>query len=316
MSSEPTSVLVIGAGVIGLTVAITLAEAGYDVTVRAERPPLETTSAVAGALWGPSFQEPVADTHAWTVHSLGVFTELATVPGSGVRMMPALSVSNIPGMDEVPPQARIIPDLRSVEPPEGYTSAARSTMPLVDMTVHLPYLVGRAETAGATFEAGRVGSLAEAAREWPVVVNCSGLGARELATDPTVQAVRGQHVVLADPGLDELFMKLGTDPEWVSVFPHGTRVVCGGIRQPGVEDMAPDPAVTARILERAVATVPALKGAEVLATPVGLRPERPSVRVEAERIGGALVVHDYGHGGNGVSLSWGCAARVLELLRQ
>ncbi|GJF05495.1 FAD-dependent oxidoreductase [Pseudonocardia sp. D17] len=125
-----SSVLVVGAGVIGLTAAVTLAEAGHDVTVRADRPPLETTSVVAGALWGPSFQEPMADTHAWTVHSLGVFQELATDPASGVRLIPSLSVSAVPGFDEIPPQARIIPDLRAVDPaavPAGFTSAARAT---------------------------------------------------------------------------------------------------------------------------------------------------------------------------------------------
>lgn len=308
--------VVVGAGVIGLTAAITLAEAGHDVTVRAERPPQETTSVVAGALWGPSFQEPVADTHAWTVHSLGVFRTLADIPGSGVRMMPALSVSAIPGFGEIPPQARIIPDLRSLDPadvPAGFLGAARSTMPLVDMPVFLDHLTRRAEAAGVVFTVGRVTSLTA---EAPVVVNCSGLGARELAGDPTVQAVRGQHVVLADPGLDELFIELTTGPEWTSVLPHGTRVVCGGIRQVGVDDTTPDPAITARILERCVRVAPALAEAEILETPVGLRPERPSVRVEAERLGSMLVVHDYGHGGNGVSLSWGCAEQVRKLVAQ
>ncbi|MFC7656171.1 FAD-dependent oxidoreductase [Pseudonocardia benzenivorans] len=211
----------------------------------------------------------------------------------------------------------MIPDLRAVDPaavPAGFTSAARATMPLVDMPVHLPYLVRRAGAAGVTFSPGRVGSPAAATREWPVVVNCAGLGARELAADPTVYAALGQHVVLADPGLEELLIELTTEPEWVSVFPHGTRVVCGGIRRPGVEDTTPDPTTVRRILDRCVRAVPALADAEILGTPVGLRPERPSVRVEAERLGSALVVHDYGHGGNGVSLSWGCAARVRELV--
>ncbi|WP_202946315.1 FAD-dependent oxidoreductase [Pseudonocardia dioxanivorans] len=222
-----------------------------------------------------------------------------------------------PRLRRDPPQARIIPDLRAVDPaavPAGFTSAARATMPLVDMPVHLPYLVRRAGAAGVTFSPGRVGSPAAATREWPVVVNCAGLGARELAADPTVYAALGQHVVLADPGLEELLIELTTEPEWVSVFPHGTRVVCGGIRRPGVEDTTPDPTTVRRILDRCVRAVPALADAEILGTPVGLRPERPSVRVEAERLGSALVVHDYGHGGNGVSLSWGCAARVRELV--
>ena len=45
-------VLVIGAGVSGLTTGICLAEAGLSVTIRTAAPPGQTTSVAAGALWG------------------------------------------------------------------------------------------------------------------------------------------------------------------------------------------------------------------------------------------------------------------------
>jgi D-amino-acid oxidase len=83
MSSQVEPVVVAGAGVSGLTTAICLAEAGHDVKVWAADPPRHTTSVVAGALWGPSFQEPVAKTLAWTQQSLHDFTVLADDPGSG-----------------------------------------------------------------------------------------------------------------------------------------------------------------------------------------------------------------------------------------
>jgi hypothetical protein len=44
------------------------------------------------------------------------------------------------------------------------------------------------------------------------------------------------------------------------------------------------------------------------------RPERPQVRLEAEMLGDTLCIHNYGHGGLGVTLSWGCAAQVAHLL--
>jgi len=50
-------VLVVGAGVSGLTTAVCLAEAGRGVEIRADRLPPDTTSAVAGALWGPHLVE-------------------------------------------------------------------------------------------------------------------------------------------------------------------------------------------------------------------------------------------------------------------
>ncbi len=64
---------------------------------------------------------------------------------------------------------------------------------------------------------------------------------------------------------------------------------------------------------RVRALEPRLRDAKVIEVVTGLRPDRPSVRVEAERLGAAWCVHNYGHGGNGVSLSWGCAREVVEL---
>ena len=49
---------------------------------------------------------------------------------------------------------------------------------------------------------------------------------------------------------------------------------------------------------------------------VGLRPYRPEgFRVEAERVGNKLLVHNYGHGGAGITLSWGTAALAMDLAR-
>lgn len=307
--------MVVGAGVSGLTTAICLAEAGRQVRVWTARPPLETTSVVAGAMWGPSFQEPMARTMAWTERSLREFTELARDPRTGVRLAPALTLGAVP-TGAVPPQARIIPDLRpcpETELPEGFAAGSRSTMPLVDMPRYLGYLTDRLAAAGGKLELRTVAALAEAAQAAPVIVNCSGLGARELAGDATVRPVFGQHVVVGNPGLTELVMELTPEPEWVSFFPHTDRVVCGGIRIPDRWDTTPDPDLTDRILARCQRIEPRLAGAEILEVVTGLRPDRPAVRVEAQPLGDALCVHNYGHGGNGVSLSWGCAREAAAL---
>jgi D-amino-acid oxidase len=68
------------------------------------------------------------------------------------------------------------------------------------------------------------------------------------------------------------------------------------------------------ILERAVELVPELAGAAVLGHKVGLRPARPEVRLEVEQRDDTRVVHCYGHGGAGVTLSWGCADEVARLV--
>jgi D-amino-acid oxidase len=62
---------------------------------------------------------------------------------------------------------------------------------------------------------------------------------------------------------------------------------------------------------------PEVRRLEILEHRVGLRPGRSSVRVEAERVaGGKVVAHNYGHGGAGVTLSWGCAEEVVALAQR
>lgn len=306
--------LVVGAGVSGLTTAICLAEDGWSVRVVAKDLPHDTTSVVAGALWGPSFQEPMAKTMAWTDRSLADFTALAENPASGVRMARTFTVSTMPA-GEPPPQARSIPELRACAPdevPPGFASGFHALMPLADMPRYLDHLTARLADAGVTVEQGTVASLDAAAREAPLVVNCTGLGARELGDD-SVRPVFGQHVVVTNPGLDLLFMELSTADEWTSFFPHSDRVVCGGVRIPDRWDRTPDPAITERVLARVREREPRLRDAEVIEVVTGLRPDRPAVRVATERLGSAWCVHNYGHGGNGVSLSWGCARDVAAL---
>jgi D-amino-acid oxidase len=316
MPRQVGSVVVVGAGVSGLTTAVCLAEAGHDVKVWAADPPRHTTSMVAGALWGPSFQEPLAKTLAWTEQSLHDFVVLAQDPGSGVRMAAVLAVGDLPGLDDLPPQARLIPDLRPADPsevPEGFGRGFHARMPLVDMPRYLDYLVERLAAAGGEIEIRAVRSLSEAGQAAPLVVNCSGLGARELAGDHDLRPVFGQHVVLANPGLDALFMELGLGPEWTSIFPHAGRVVCGGVRVPDRWDTAVDPGVSERILRRCRAVEPRLRDAQIIEVVTGLRPDRHTVRLETETLAATRYVHNYGHGGNGVSLSWGCAREAAHL---
>ena len=71
---------------------------------------------------------------------------------------------------------------------------------------------------------------------------------------------------------------------------------------------------TYTFLSRVYAMVPALRGAKIEATWAGLRPVRNPLRCEVESVGGTQVVHNYGHGGAGVTASWGCAEYVVSLV--
>ena len=106
-------------------------------------------------------------------------------------------------------------------------------------------------------------------------------------------------------------LELSTDPE-------DQRVVVGGTDDEGEWDRRVDADVATRILARATELVPELAGARVVGHRVGLRPVRPQVRLEVEQPAGGStrVVHCYGHGGAGVTLSWGCADEVARLVSE
>ncbi|WP_145012688.1 FAD-dependent oxidoreductase [Mycobacterium marseillense] len=311
-------VVVVGAGVSGLTSAICLAEAGWPVRVWADTMPTQTTSAVAGAVWAPPRPaERAGETLRWTEHSLQVFRDLARDPDSGVLLAPALAVGELTAAEAMSSAASLIPDLRPADPadvPAGFKTGFRATVPMIDMPHYLDYLTRRLAAAGCEIEERPVRSLAEAADAAEVVVNCTGLGADTLIGDHTVRPLFGQHVVLTNPGLRQLFLELNEGPEWTCYFPHPHRVVCGGISIPGRWDTTAEPEVTQRILRRCRRIEPRLNEADVIEVITGLRPDRPSVRVEAEALGRARCIHNYGHSSNGVTLSWGCAQDVLSLV--
>jgi D-amino-acid oxidase len=289
--------IVVGAGVVGLTTAVCLREAGVEADVVARELPADTTSAVAAALWYPYRALPAERVTAWAATTYAALARLASEPGTGVRM---LMGTELRARD--PWWRDAVPDLRSTA--EGLRFAA----PAVDMSVHLPWLVEQLSARGGTVRRRAVGALDELDAQ--AVVNCAGLGARELAGDDSLVAVRGQVVRVEAPGVDEWLLDQSDPARLVYVVPRERDVVLGGTAEEGAEDRTPDPATTAAILGRCAALVPALRDAPVVGVAVGLRPVRPEVRLEAD----GPVVHCYGHGGAGVTLAWGCAVEVAALL--
>jgi len=272
-------VIVVGAGVVGLTCAVRLLEAGHRVDVVARDLPLETTSSVAAALWYPYLAEPPHLVARWSATTRNAFEALAAdEPNCGVRMAEGTEV--------------------------GSDDPVTSVVPLVEMPMFLPWLVDRLDELGGTLTRLNLPRLPAGA---DLVVNCSGLGARHLAEDPSVTPVRGQVVIVEQFGLDRWWL----DPRGPTyVVPRTHDVVIGGTEEHGEWSRTPSPATAASILERAAVLVPEVARARVRRHKVGLRPVRPVVRVE--RV--ADVVHCYGHGGAGVTLCWGTADDVVGLV--
>jgi D-amino-acid oxidase len=325
-STASNDVFVIGAGVSGLSVAFVLLEAGLAVTVYAADPPHRSTSVAAGALWGAHLVGADDRVPVWGEITLARFRELAADPATGVRETSGLAVS----LDEVadePGFAAGLADLTRADQaslPAGYLTGWRYRAPTIAMPKYLDFLLGEVVARGGTVTIGpplKSLTQAEQISIAPVIVNCSGIGARELADDDGLTPVRGQVVVVANPGLTDFFVGEGTEPgEMTYIFPHGATAVLGGTEQPGNASRQADAATASRILRSCASVEPRLADAPVLTHRVGLRPVRPQVRLETEPCpGGRPVVHNYGHGGAGVTLSWGCAqsvrGEVLALLR-
>ena len=300
-------VTVVGAGVVGLTCAVRLLEAGHRVDVLARDLPLETTSSVAAAIWYPFRAFPFDRVLAWSARSYDVFAGLAEVPGAGVSMRSGVEV--FPTRQDDPWWRSAVPNLDHVPPPDGYGDAWSFVTPVVEMPVHLAWLAGRVEDLGGTVTRLNLASLPVGP---DVVVNCSGIGSRLLAADATVQPVRGQVVIVSQVGLEQWFLESATPPTYV--VPRAHDIVVGGTEQDGDWSRTPSPETAAAILARARRLVPALEDARVLQHRVGLRPARPEVRVERVEVNGSSVVHCYGHGGAGVTLSWGTADEVVALV--
>jgi D-amino-acid oxidase len=308
-------VVVIGCGVAGLTTAVSLREAGIDARIVAAAPPEMTTSAVAAAIWYPYKAYPEEDVLRWGQSTFEIFERLAAAPETGVRMREGLELWRRPVPE--PWWSAAVPGVRRCaadELPPGYRDGHAFVVPVVEMPVYLRYLRDRLAAAGGTIERRVVASPDELEDEAGVVVNCAGLGARELVGDGEMKPIRGQVLRVVNPGLDRFFLD-EDDPEGVTyVVPRSTDCVLGGTAEEGAWEMDPNPAVAADILRRCVALEPRLAGAEVLEHRVGLRPGRPEVRLEREDGPGVPVVHNYGHGGSGVTLSWGCAGEASALV--
>jgi D-amino-acid oxidase len=316
-------VVVIGAGVSGLTTAVVLAEQGFHVRVWAAAAAPEITSCAAGAVWGPylAAHERVG---AWSHESLIEFQKLAESDRpTGVYLVSGIEASR--HHEEIPSWASDVPGFTTVRPedlPAGFVSGWRYTVPIIDMPTYLRYLTDRLAEAGVRIELRTITSLSDAASSGdpavPIVVNCSGIGARHLVPDPALTAIRGDVLVVANPGLTDYFAEISEDEQMTYVLPQGEHVVLGGTAFADRYDTAPDPALAAAMLQRCAAVEPRLSGAEIIEHRVGLRPARDHIRVEVEpptAPGRPTIVHNYGHGGGGVTLSWGCAHEVRSLIR-
>ncbi|MGE0399875.1 MAG: FAD-dependent oxidoreductase [Kofleriaceae bacterium] len=319
-------ITIVGAGVIGLTTALVLEELGHAVHVVAAATGDATTSAVAGAVWFPYRVGPPDRVALWAATTRAWLERHAGDPAAGIDILDGFEITIEPEEAHGQPPRRPwwathIDVVRMPAPVTGAPPAWHFTAPRVEPARFLPWLASqlraRIETRTVTDLAAEPGDL---------VINCSGLGARELAHDDALSPLLGQIVVTATGAADlKTTITDHRDPDAIFyVIPRRDELVLGGCTIPVAPGTPPiaDDAITARIVGQAAAL--GLPIGEVTRTRAGLRPYRDVVRLERPHVidpddptgsgRPGRVIHNYGHGGAGFTLCYGCADEVAKLV--
>jgi D-amino-acid oxidase len=308
-------IAIIGAGVSGLTCGVVFAEQGYRTVIFAKDIGQHTTSSVAAAVWFPYHVEPAERVIPLALETYQVLLDLARFPESGVSIIESRQFLRT-GEIEIPDWAlllgaSVIPsDVEgSLEP---FKSGFSLRVPLMDTTIYLDYLAARFHKAGGEIHANvRFEKLEDVDAKFDLVINCAGIGARELVRDADLEPHRGQVAIV--PRIEGLSCAIVCDdPPLIYAIPRANDCLFGGTNELS-DNLAADLETTQRIVGEC-SRVLKIEKPRVLAERVGLRPFRKSgVRLERCRLrDGHTVIHNYGHGGAGFTLSWGCAREVFE----
>jgi D-amino-acid oxidase len=316
------SIAIVGAGVSGLTCGVLFAERGFSVKIFAEQVGTQTTSGAAAALWFPYDAEPADKVIPWALATYKVLVDLTKDPSCGVSMIELRQYSRT-GKIEIPDWAQDLSARRSEGSSVAVALCATSSwpqascysvrVPLMDTTIYLDYLANRFQKGGGKIMSGvRFEKTEDVDPKFDLIINCAGIGARELAQDSDLEPHRGQVAIV--PKVDNLNCAIVCDDApLMYAIPRTNDCVFGGTNDVS-DNLNPDSATTKAIVAEC-SRVLKVKKPRVLRERVGLRPFRKSgVHLEKEKLrDGRTVIHNYGHGGSGFTLSWGCAENVLAL---
>jgi len=254
--SGQKQVAVLGCGVVGLATACLLQQIGKEVTIYAKALPPETTSNSAGGLWLPySVLDPDRDTpqfHQQYLQSVkfsyAYFQQFAG-DDYGVHWMPMYVMADKPfSVTELGPYSEIFPDLQDLPPSEHrfpYRYVRQFRAMLIEPHPYLRAILRDFRLAGGRVVLQEFHDIAEITTlPEPVVVNCTGLGARALFSDAELIPMKGQLTFLL-PQPEVNYIALAGD---LYMFPRRDGIVLGGTHVRGDWSLEPDLVAKSRIL--------------------------------------------------------------------
>ena len=306
--------LVVGAGVSGLSSAIRLLENDWEVTIWSSEFSPNTTSDVAAALWYPFLSAPVEKTNIWGSETYDVLKVLSRFPQTGVSMTQTYEYFREEQPDPLWKESvdgfkRLNKDL-----PEDYVECFSFMTSVIEMPIYLQWLMNRYEELGGNHKVKRINNFSNISEQYNLIVNCTGLESKTLLNDSEVYPVRGQ-IIRVKTDIKEMYLDQQIST-LAYIVPRSEDMILGGVAQSNDWSLETRMEDRDNILEKCCKLIPELKNAEIIEDMVGLRPGRSEVRLEKEILLGRPMIHNYGHGGSGVTLSWGCADDVVELANE
>jgi len=312
---------IIGAGVSGLSCGTWLARLGYDVRIWSKDLPEDLVSRKAGAVWFPFQANPRAQIERLSMETYNDLNVLADKhPDSGVTMVSAtllyrdlLSQTDFDFIRDLQPKP-----IPAAQLPDGFVKGWKVDLPFIDTTVYMPFLTKAFLNAGGHILAQHLQSIDDVAHSVDLLINCSGLGARELFDDREVYPIRGQTIAVEKWCENAFFMDQTDDDNPGYIFTRRNDCLLGGTVEPNQADATPSETIHDEILARCTAMAPAAAKARVLSKSVGFRPGRTQLRLQRETSsnGGPAIFHNYGHGGSGFTISWGCARQIVNWVQE
>jgi len=303
--------LVVGAGVSGLSSGIRLLQDGWNVTIWSSEFSPNTTSDVAAALWYPFLSAPAEKTDVWGSNTYNVLKKLAIQNDTGVSMTQTYEYFRSSQPD--PSWKDVVDNFERTNEnlPSEYAESFSFVTPIIEMPIYLGWLMKKYDTLGGKLEKKTISSFDVIKPIFDILINCTGLNSGELLKDEEVYPVRGQIIRVKAP-LTEMYLDQQIET-LAYIVPRSTDVILGGVAQQGNWSLEQNTEDHDFILNKCASIIPELRNAEIIEDMVGLRPGRTEVRLEKEEIDNLVLIHNYGHGGSGVTLSWGCADEVVEL---
>lgn len=322
---------VLGAGVVGLSTATRIQQClpNAEVTIIADKFTTETTSHGAGGIFLPTYKvhhkTPRDRLRKWAETSFEYYRTLITGPEAGEAggiIMTGVFLTKEPFPDplykDIVFSYRQLSDieLRKLNNDPIYKYGYQVTTLVMYQGNYLPWLAERFRNRGGNIVKRKIQNLSELVGVYDVVVNCTGLGSKDLLNDDNLHPIRGHLIRVKAPWIKQWIY---TD-DLTFIMPGEHLVVLGGFKQMDRNDTEVILSETEEILARCKKLVPSLKDAEMDHEWIGLRPGRDEIRVTKETIkfknGNLKVVHNYGHSANGIALSWGTAVDAAELTIQ